>query len=284
MKNSRLLLIIPALLISSCGDAQSYGKKITLEKAKEVYEDINDEYKISDGWVVSFSQEMVEGKDDNKTTQKMRYKAKKNATSLYLNYRLNSQSNGDRTNIHNEYYVFPDEKRHEILYVKSENLITEQKTEIAIDNNYYYYGYSSTLINEFRYISEFEYATQYSYPLSMLQSLMRGVDEEDGEEEENKYEFYSSRKGDLTIKYDFKLKSQKTSFDYEATKKGSAIFTFKDYKCTKLSANMVTVYGNKQTINIEYSYPKSIKIEPPDGWEDNLVGSSVSSTSSKSTW
>ena len=282
MKNSRLLLIIPALLISSCGDAQSYGKKITLEKAKAVYEDIEDNYELPDGWVVDFVQETSEGKGDDKSTQKMRYKAKRNATSLYINYRFISQSPSERINIHTEYYIFPDSNYRQIVYAKSENLITEQKTEIAVADGDYY-SYSNSIIYDLNHTSEFYYATQYNYVMREFASCVKDVDAESQKESGNNYSYYSSGKGNLTIKLNFRQKSARDS-DYEDTIKGDAILAVNDYRFTKLTADASTSYGNKQTMTINYTYPKAVKIEPPEGWEDKLVGSSVSSTSSKSTW
>ena len=270
MNNARLLLLIPALLLSSCGDAENLGTKVSDEKASKIFDDIRLLQPDVEGYVVDYEYENGSG-DKVKETEKVRYKAKTDGKNFYLNVKETTESTDKsvgKTSFHTEFYLFTDKTYGTVLYYRNEDLITKDVTEYAYPqggSGYSYSGIYSSLV----YNSHYSYAMNFSSFYSVFDIFLNSNDDEDSG---NKKTFYSSGKGNLSLKLTYKVdKKSLLEMDYEDVVSGRAVATIDKNLPSKLEMDAKTTYNNKQVMKIKYSYPKSVKVVPPEGWEDKLT-------------
>ena len=274
MKNSRLLLLIPTLLLTGCGDMEHIGNKVNQTKADSIYEDIQFNYDKEECFVADFTREAVTGKGDDKLTEKLRYKSKSDGKNLYINMRKTASSEGVRDNHHIEYYIFQDKTYGTVIYVRDEDLITEKVDKMAVPYGGGYYS-NTTYSTNLQYDAYLRYALNTSLIKDQIRSYL-DYEPVDAETEETKSQFYSTGKGNLTLKLTYNLKKTAlaSASDYETVKKGEATLTVDNYRSSKFEYETTSTFGNKETWNLTYTYPKAVKIEPPEGWETHLLTSS----------
>lgn len=273
MNNARLLLLIPALLLSSCGDAENLGTKVSDEKASKIFDDIRLLQPDTGGYVVDYEYESGSG-DKVKETEKVRYKAKTDGKNFYLNVKETTESTDKsvgKTSFHTEFYLFTDKTYGTVLYYRNEDLITKDVTEYAQPqggSSYSYSGIYSGLV----YNTHYTYAFNFSSFYSVFDIFLNSTSDEDSG---NKITFYSSGKGNLSLKLTYKVdKADKKSLleaDEEDVVSGRAVVTIDKNLPSKLEMDTKTTYNNKRMMKIKYSYPKSVKVVPPEGWEDKLT-------------
>ena len=274
MKHSRLLLLIPALLLSSCGDAEHIGNKVNTSKAASIYEDINLNYEKEDCYVTDFTREAVTGKGDTKLTEKLRYKAKSDGQNIYLNLRKSSAQGSIRSSSHTEYYLFQDKTYGTILFVRDENLVTKAVNEIAVPYSDVGSYYSKPYVNNFKNDSYLQFALSTSYIRNTINSYITydpSEYDDDSATNQTKAQFYSTGKGNITLKLLYSTKKGASiDTDYEDITKAEATLTIDNYRSSKITYETTSTFGNKETWNLQYTYPKSVKIEPPENWQTHL--------------
>lgn len=274
MKHSRLLLLIPALLLSSCGDAEHIGNKVNTSKVASIYEDINLNYENEDCYVTDFTREAVTGKGDTKLTEKLRYKAKSDGQNIYLNLRKSSAQGNIKSSYHTEYYLLQDKTYGTILFVRDENLVTKAVNEIAVPYSDYASYYSKPYVNNFKYDSYLQFALSTSYIRSTINSYITydpSEYDDDSATKQTKAQFYSTGKGNITLKLLYSTKKGASiDKDYEDITKAEATLTIDNYRSSKITYETTSTFGNKETWNLQYTYPKSVKIEPPENWQTHL--------------
>ena len=273
MNNARLLLLIPALLLSSCGDTENLGTKVSEEKASKIFEDIQLLQPDIEGYVVDYEYENTGG-DKVKETEKVRYKAKSDGKNFYLNAKETTESTDKsvgKTSFHTEFYIFTDKTDGTVLYYRNEDLITKDVTEYAYPQGGSSYSYSGIYSN-LMYNSHYTFATSLSSFFSVFDIYLNSSTSYDDEDLGNKLAYYSSGKGNLSVKVTYKAdKKSLLQSDDEETLSGRAVLTIDKNLPSKLEMEAKTTYNNKQVMKIKYSYPKSVKVVPPEGWEDKLT-------------
>ena len=274
MKNARFLLIIPALLLSSCDESYTYGTKIKAAKAQELIEEMVGDRDIEPptSYTVDFNMEQIEG-DKQKTTTKVRYKLKAADNNLYYNIKYTSNAGTAKKNYNIQYYVFTDTRYGQIDYMKVQELTTEAEQEIAMPRAYSYYYTQPAIFSDFDF-SELSYFLQLGTNQSFAWSALETYSKEDYLDSDDdftyKRNFYSSGKGNIVMKINVNNKVKNSKYDYEETKSGFILVIIENYLAKKVESNQTSVYGNENKFKLEYSYPKALKVTPPEDWESAL--------------
>ena len=126
-------------------------------------------------------------------------------------------------------------------------------------------------------LSELSYFLQLGTNQSFAWSALETYSKEDYLDSDDdftyKRNFYSSGKGNIVMKINVNNKVKNSKYDYEETKSGFILVIIENYLAKKVESNQTSVYGNENKFKLEYSYPKALKVTPPEDWESALPSS-----------
>ena len=276
------LLMIPMMLLTSCGK----GQKITEDKAKELATKITANEEALDGASFEFVLSMKGSSGRNKDytsivddAETMVHEEKENQDITYTldidkneNSKLKVKGNDGEEKFDFVIYTVKNETYEEVSYIKDYDQETKTYKEYVYGKNVTP-NYSSLVT---------PYSMQLLAPAFMLAGLMDPVklmesdDFKDGEVEEDgltfshKVAYYSNGEKNLTIESTIKCTSKEIPEDEEVSLEGKYSITYDNLVFKKATITGKSNYGNSSNIKANLAM-KKVTVELPSNWESLLV-------------
>lgn len=273
MKTIKSLFLIPFVALTSC----SMEQRISQEKASNIADQINEA--ISEDEEVGVQYKMMEQETEirgskSETTQ-YTFLMKTNDSGAY--YKLNLNEKGYEQSLLLYYLPSGDPYYGGVIYVRTKGFDASDKDNIIVKTtktnpdrasygSLYKESFSYTYQSYMDYLSSYiAGATVYENPVD----LMRMADiEPDDDEDATKMTYYSSGRGNLTVKAT--QGKNKAVFKYNKNRFKGLEMVYE----TSASEYKSTNYKLKRQMKIAASYSKSLKITLPTNWKNYIEDAS----------
>lgn len=269
MKRTKLayLLMLPALLLTACGDGNEIKDQ---EKIDEIESNISN--KVLDVNCFELSVKLDSSSYDKDTDKNINVKAD-------IKYQINEagdkylKSTGTNDGVKSEstIYLVKNEKYKQVLYVSSYNPDTKENdvTVYGYDGNEMTFGFSGLyfLVGE-------AYYTAFADPLLVDYSTISSSSENVEYDADVKY--YSKGDDNLTVKANIKAKGEVDKNADEYTVSGNYTVRYENGYFKSAIVDGTSNKGNKSKNEVNVTIKKDLKIELPKGWEDLINKNSIS--------
>lgn len=248
MKNSRLLLLVPVVLLSSCGAP----KEINRTKAQEIALQIKAEDVGS--YEFNLHTKGGRGKDSNRIEEEYTYKLQYTSNGYYTYFKgyygkpvndieMYCVKNTEYEEV--KFVRYFDYDKNE--YVKS---VAVKKDNEEYDTAFAVYGANRPMM-----------AATYYFDVEALMAI-------DQLEECDTMKFYSSNDNSLTIELLTDVKNPDPSS--ETTLKGKTVYKYENNCFVSTTTESTSNYDNKWSSKGTAKYNSNIKVELPSDWKNYL--------------
>ena len=249
MKRSRLLLLIPLLLLTGC----EKEKEITVDEAKNIIQQIKTT-EIKDSYMFALTNKGGIGKDESQITVDLSYQFKRASTGYYSYIK---GVNGD-VSYDAEMYCVKNFEYGEVKYVKYFDAKTNAYVKAVAT-----YKDDEEYENAFADLGVYRTESVLSYYLG-AEMFTEKADEGDV------ITLLSSGEGQLTIQCVTNVKNP-SDYTEEIVSKGKSVYKYEDYRFAGVNVETSSNYGNKWLTKGAMEYNDKITVELPSDWESYLT-------------
>lgn len=252
-----LLLILTALMLSSCGNGSEIKDEQKVNELKASIAEKVNEHKNYEITVNIKSSRYDEELKKNVTNVSETFYQKNEAGDTYL------KTTGTNDGVKSE----------SIVYLVN----NEQYTQVLYTSNYYgetnenetsVYGYEGNEITfsfaSFYFIVPETYLSMFENPLTADINAIANA--EDSVKYDVVEKYYSKGDGYLTIKADVKINGESSEEEY-ATKAAYTV-EYDNYHLSSVKVEQTSNKNNKSTIDFKLTLKDKLTIELPSGWEE----------------
>ena len=257
-KKFSLLVLLPAFMLSSCGD----GAEVTdPAKLKETKDAISAKTKDIKNYEMTMKSSATSYDDSAKKNVAMESEMVFRANANEEMYLKSVSKEGDKKE-ESTIYLVKDAKYKQVLYLDMYDEDTKKNEKTV-------YGYDGNELT-------FSFAALYFLAPTMYTSMFLDPSAEDlleetAEDSEAEYtvesKYYSKGDGNLTLKISAKAKEGAKSED-EYTVSESYTVVYDNYYWKSAVIEGESNKGNKSKAEITFTVKDEVKIELPSGWED----------------
>lgn len=257
MKKFRFLFLVPAIFsMVACG----MGKEINADKAKEIAKGMKDVKQPED---YEATIKMVSYDAEDKTNTKAEYSLKKNSAGEFY-AAIKTETTGDKEDNYDmdvAVYLVNNDKYDQVVYMKSyDNKDKKDNIEVIVKKG-----------NELEYAQAFAEIqaeigslTLYLSGADQLESIIDAAEKEAKDNDNVTVKYYSNGSQNLSIK-----EIAKETDDKDA-QFGESTITFDKGLLVSSETKMESKAGDKLEMSIKVTYPSSVKISLPSGWESYI--------------
>lgn len=248
MKNHRLLLLIPFLVLASCNNT---NKEISKEEADVIIDKIVEKFPERGPAIFTLTNKGEIGKDEGKYSVDLSYYLEINGYDYYAKIKGHDGDkkfdaefyyDGDDDHTGNKFVRYFDEKQNG--YVKAASTVETNKDHAD----------AFTDLGVYRPLNLFLYYSELYFSHTTL-------------EEGDTLKYYSSKEGQLTFQYDTNYVKE---VEEEVTATGRYTYKFENYQFISVDGKTSSNYGNKWETHGEVDRNSKVKITLPSDWQTYL--------------
>ena len=259
------LLILPALMLTSCNKGKEIKKEEAEKLAQEISDKSNDELASSEN--LEFKLSMIEntGKGEDKESTSVEYVYKMNEDSdIYFQMKGESEDGYFDFTLINVY----DEEYGEVTYLKTYDPEEKTTTQYSIPGEVNILYENLFVVYKLQLSIAVMLYLSYTDPFEAMSVCE--YDEED-EDIKGSTKYYSTGEGNLTAEISTKYVGE-IDKDEEDVTSASLSVTYDNYLLTNFSLVAKSSFGNTCSLKISASHPKEkIKISLPNNWKDFFI-------------
>jgi len=265
MKNKFLsILILPMLLLTSCGKGQKISEDKAKELAKQISEYTEQEQEVKP-MIITIDVKGEEGRGNEKESSDVHYEL---STDKNENTKFKVKGDDGEESFDYVIYIVKDEKYEEVSYIKDYDASKKTYNEYVYtkkDNPEYDTAVS---VYSIQLLLPILMLAQFSDPVTLMESedFQNGEREEDGITYKTDVAYYSNGEKNLTIESTTEYVSGTLPEDEEEVIKTSYSVTYNNLMLKKAKMVSKSNYDNSAELKLNIDF-KSVKVELPDNWE-----------------
>ena len=260
-KKLSLLVLLPAFMLSSCGDGAEITDPAKLKETKDAISAKTKDIKNYEMTMKSSATSYDDSAKKNVTMEsEMVFRANANE-EMYLKSVSKEGDQKEETTI----YLVKDAKYKQVLYLDmyDEDTKKNEKTVYGYDGNELTFSFAALY-----FLAPTLYTSMFLDPNTIsAEDLL----EETAENSETEYtvesKYYSKGDGNLTLKISAKAKEGAKSEDEYAVSESYTV-VYDNYYWKSALIEQESNKGNKSKAEITFTVKDEVKIELPSGWED----------------
>ena len=258
------VLVLPAMMLTSCSKGAELTKEEALERQEEISEK-QEKQEYPDNMELSLSIVTNAGKGKEKESSKVEYVLKGNEDGeSYFKMKGGTEE---------EYYDFTiitvkNETYEEVTYLKSYDKDEKKTTELVLTKKGSLTYEVALTPYQSQMLMPAMFFAAYQDPASVIADFE--YDDEDMEEAKVSVKYYSTGAGNLTLESSAKYTGE-VDQDEEIPVSSSSSITYDNYLFKSYEMSAKSNYGNVSSMKLSASYSdKKISISLPSNWEELL--------------
>ena len=264
MKKVILLIIIPALLLTSCR-----GKAIPPEEAKKIMNSIHENKDVPEN--VEFNMKVSgvsrDDKGENQSTN-LTYHIISNEND---ETRFEMKGTNEGTKYDLTFYTVKNETYEEVTYVKEYDKESKDYNEYTFTKKDNISYSTDVLTYQLQLLLPGLVVAAYSDP-TYIDDKEGDVADESGHTTNTKINYYSTGEKNLTVEIIKKVSGYEKNEGEENSVEGTVTATYDDLMLKKLVTKAKSNYGNNSSMEATLKYSDNLtKITLPNGWEKHIA-------------
>lgn len=260
-KKFSLLVLLPAFMLSSCGDGAEITDSAKLKETKDAISAKTKDIKNYEMTMKSSATSYDDSAKKNVTTEsEMLFRANANE-EMYLKTVSKEGDQKEESTI----YLVKDAKYKQVLYLDmyDEDTKKNEKTVYGYEGNELTFSMSALYL-----LAPTLYTSMFLDPNTIsAEDLLEETAENSEAEYTVESKYYSKGDGNLTLKISAKAKEGAKSEDEYAVSENYTV-VYDNYYWKSAVIEGESNKGNKSKAEITFTVKDEVKIELPSGWED----------------